>query len=698
MILIADDNPMNVDILRTRLTAHGYNTIVAMDGEEALAAARKHHPDLILLDVMMPKYDGVEVCRQLKGDTSLPFMPIILVTAKSDSKDVVEGLEAGGDEYLTKPVDQGALVARVKSALRIKALHDTVQEQNGRLAAQSAQLSEWNQTLTHRVTEQKGELERVGRLRRFFSPQIAELIVSSGNDQLLESHRREITVMYCDLSGFTAFSETAEPEEVMGVLREFHKVMGELISQFEGTLAHFVRDGLVVFFNDPVPCPDAPARAVRMAIKMRERVDELATTWRKHGHQLGLRVGIALGYATLGTIGFEGRFDYGAIGSVMTLTFRICDESEAGQILISQRVHAVVESMIEAKPLKELSFKGFLKPVPVFSVVGLVDANSADNTSMVGRTFEECPKCGACYDSGTGRCSVDGEALSTVRVPRLLGGRYRAEKRLGRGGMGTVYQATDLALERQVAVKVVRDDVPSDDDLGERFRREALAEAGFAHPNIVTVHDFGVVDSCAFLVMELLEGVSLREELDRSKKLPVSRCLEILSGVCAGIDAAHQRHLVHRDIKPENIFLARAGTQVVPKVLDFGIAKFLPSAPQPSNQTAAGFVIGSANYMAPEQFCGDTVDAGADIWALAVVTYEMLTGAHPFPSATMAENRAAVLFGRFTPIASHLPDAPPSLQDFFALALAPDPKARRLSAREFYAELERTLGSSNGAA
>src|SRR5206468_1816375 len=168
-ILVVDDNPINVDILQTRLAAHGYEVLSAGDGEAALAAAREHRPDLILLDIMMPKLDGIEVCRRLKADPALPFVPIIMVTAKADSKDVVAGLEAGGDEYLTKPVDQAALVARVQSMLRVKALHDTVQEQATRLAGQAAELREWNRTLEQRVADQLAELQRVGRLKRFFS-------------------------------------------------------------------------------------------------------------------------------------------------------------------------------------------------------------------------------------------------------------------------------------------------------------------------------------------------------------------------------------------------------------------------------------------------------------------------------------------------------------------------------------------------
>jgi adenylate cyclase len=370
-ILIADDNPSNLDILRTRLAVHGYELLTAADGEEALRLAREMRPDLVLLDVMMPKMDGLEVCRRLKADASLPFMPIIMITAKTDSKDIVAGLEAGGDEYLTKPVDQAALVARIKSMLRIKALQDTVQDQAAGLQSQAEQLSEWNRTLERRVAEQLDELERVGRLKRFLSPHVAESIVSSKDERILESHRREITVVFCDLRGFTAFSETAEPEEVMGILNGYHAAMGELIFRFEGTLERFAGDGLMVFFNDPLPCADAPMRAVSMAVAMREQAAELSRAWRKHGHELGFGVGIAHGYATLGKIGFAGRFDYGAIGTVTNLASRLCDDARAGQILVSQRVFAMVEDEVEAEPLGDLTLKGFLKPVRAFNVLDL---------------------------------------------------------------------------------------------------------------------------------------------------------------------------------------------------------------------------------------------------------------------------------------------------------------------------------------
>ena len=374
-ILIADDNPDNLDIFRTRLADQGYETLVATDGEEALAKATEQVPDLVLLDIMMPKMDGIEVCRQIKAAPSLPFMPVIMVTAMADSKDIVAGLEAGGDEYLTKPVDQAALVARVKSMLRIKILHDTIQEQTARLEAQSAELAEWNQRLEDRVADQVAELERVSRVKRFLPPQLAELIVSSGGEKLLESHRRDITVVFCDLRGFTAFSETAEPEEVMGVLQEYYGAMWRLISQFEGTLERFAGDGLMVFFNDPVPCPDSGARAVCMAVAMRERMEELGQAWEKLGYGLDFGIGIAEGYATLGKIGFEGQFNYGAVGTVTNLAARLCAEALGGQILISQRVYAAVEHLVEAEPVPgEFLLKGFLKPVHAFNVLRLKES------------------------------------------------------------------------------------------------------------------------------------------------------------------------------------------------------------------------------------------------------------------------------------------------------------------------------------
>ena len=362
-ILVVDDNATNRDILTTRLKAHGYETLQAADGEEALAAVQQHRPDLILLDVMMPKLDGIETCRRLKGDYTFPFLPIILVTAKTDSKDIVAGLEAGADEYLTKPVDQAALVARVRSVLRIKALHDQVQ-------AQAADLAKWNRTLEQRVAEQVAEIDRIGRLKRFLPPQVAQL-VSSGDERVLESHRREVTVVFCDLRGFTAFAETAEPEEVIAILRDYYGALGALIDKFEGTVERFAGDGILVLFNDPLPCEAPWANAVQMAVAMRDGVAKLAASWRTRGHDLGFGIGIAHGFATLGCIGFEGRLQYSATGTVANLASRLCDHAHNGQILVDAKVRAEVEALAELESIGELDLKGFRRPVKAFNVRGL---------------------------------------------------------------------------------------------------------------------------------------------------------------------------------------------------------------------------------------------------------------------------------------------------------------------------------------
>ena len=363
-ILIVDDNETNRDILMARLGPQGYDLKQAADGEEALAAIRQHLPDLVLLDVMMPKLDGIEVCKRVRADASLPFIPIILCTAKADSKDVVAGLEAGADEYLTKPIDQMALVARVKSVLRMKALHDQV-------AAQATELADLNKGLEQRVAEQLGEIERMSRLRRFLPPQVADLIVASGSEKDLESHRREITALFCDLRGFTGFSESSDPEDVMTLLRQYHEAIGGIIHKHGGTLERYAGDGVMVIFNDPVQVPNSALSAVQMALEMRAALGALMGKWRRLGHEIGFGIGIAHGYATLGTIGFEGRFDYAAIGTVSNVASRLCDEANSGQILIAPRVLMAIEDIATVEPAGEFELKGLRRPMPVYNVVGL---------------------------------------------------------------------------------------------------------------------------------------------------------------------------------------------------------------------------------------------------------------------------------------------------------------------------------------
>jgi class 3 adenylate cyclase len=362
-ILIVDDNETNRDILQTRLEMHGYDLKQAVDGEQAIAAAKEHLPDLILLDVMMPKLDGIEVCKRLRADATLPFMPIILCTAKADSKDVVAGLEAGADEYLTKPIDQTALVARVKSVLRLKALHD--------------ELARLNNGLEQRVAEQIGEIERISKLRRFLPPQVADLIVASGSEKDLESHRREITALFCDLRGFTGFSESSDPEDVMTLLRQYHEAIGGIIHKHGGTLERYAGDGVMVIFNDPVQVENPALSAVQMALEMRSALGALMAKWRRLGHEIGFGIGVAHGYATLGTIGFEGRFDYAAIGTVSNVASRLCDEASSGQILISPRVHMEIEEHVTVEPAGEFELKGIRRPMPVVNVIELIKQSAA---------------------------------------------------------------------------------------------------------------------------------------------------------------------------------------------------------------------------------------------------------------------------------------------------------------------------------
>jgi class 3 adenylate cyclase len=354
-ILVVDDTAVNVKLLGDLLAVKGYAVITAASGKEALEKIDAERPDLVLLDVMMPGMTGYEVCRRLRENPATLMLPVVMVTALDPAQERVKGIEAGADDFLTKPINQPELLARVRSLLRVKMLHD--------------ELTELNRTLEARVTAQVAQLERLGRLKRFFSPQLVEAILSGGAEDPLKSHRRDITVVFIDLRGFTAFAETAEPEEVMHVLREYHADMGQLIVEHEGTLERFTGDGMMIFFNDPVLVENPAEKAVRMAVAMRGRVAELAGRWRKRDHELDFGIGIAHGYATLGAIGFEGRWDYGAIGSVTNLAARLCAEARPGQILVSRRVFTAVEALVEAAPVGELALKGFSRPIPTYEVV-----------------------------------------------------------------------------------------------------------------------------------------------------------------------------------------------------------------------------------------------------------------------------------------------------------------------------------------
>jgi adenylate cyclase len=367
-VLVVDDQPPNVRLLEAILAPRGYGFRNAASGEEALRLIAEDDIDLVLLDIVMPGLDGYEVCRRIREQVDTAYLPVVMVTASGDEQKV-KALEAGADDFLTKPVNKSELLARVASLARIKRYQDTIKRQAGELTA-------WNQELESRVQTQVSQLQRMGRLRRFLSPQLAELIVDSGDESFLESHRREIVVVFCDLRGFTTFAEASEPEEVMGVLTEYHQALGDLIFRFEGTLERFAGDGLMVFFNDPVRCDDGPLRAIRMSVAMRTRVRGLAESWARRGHDLGMGIGIAQGYATLGKIGFDGRLDYAAIGSVTNLAARLCADALAWQILVTERVYAAAGDLAVGEDSGYRDLRGFSRTVHTFNIKGIDNART----------------------------------------------------------------------------------------------------------------------------------------------------------------------------------------------------------------------------------------------------------------------------------------------------------------------------------
>lgn len=371
-ILVVDDTATNRLLLSRLLERQGYQVTCASDGRQALEllhASPVEAFDIVLLDIMMPEMDGYQTLAAIKQDIALRHIPVIMITAVDELDSVIRCIELGAVDHLPKPFNPVLLQARIGACLDNKRLRDQEIQHLATIEYQAAELAAWNQTLEQRVQTQVGELERLSRLRRFLSPQLAEVIASTGNERMLESHRTEITVVFCDLRGFTAFAESVEPEELMQVLREYHTVLGELIFQYEATLERFAGDGIMIFFNDPVPCADPAARSVRMAVEMRERVGTLQRRWHLSGYELGFGVGIAIGYATCGRIGFEGRYDYGAIGTVTNMAARLCGEAADGQILISGRVYAAVEEQIEAEEVGALTLKGFRRPVPAYNVL-----------------------------------------------------------------------------------------------------------------------------------------------------------------------------------------------------------------------------------------------------------------------------------------------------------------------------------------
>jgi len=340
LVLAADDNPDMRRYLQ-RILSNRYRVVLAKDGAEAWDLARAHKPDMILTDAMMPKMSGDDLLKAVRGDEQLRSTPVIFLTARAGTEARVETLEAGADDYLAKPFDEHEVFARVGNLIRARA------QERELLALQQEQL------------------------KRFLPVQVADLLLSGHAEQVLKSRRKEITVLFIDLRGFTAFADSADPEDVMAVLRQYQGEMGRIVTAYQGTLERFSGDAMMIFFNDPLPLPNHPEQAVRMAIAMRDRVSQLQDGWKRYGFDLGAGVGIATGYATLGVVGFEKRTDYAAIGKVTNLAARLCGEAQHGQILVSGRVHELVKPLVRADPVGDMKLKGFQAPVATYNIVGL---------------------------------------------------------------------------------------------------------------------------------------------------------------------------------------------------------------------------------------------------------------------------------------------------------------------------------------
>ncbi|HVL34901.1 MAG TPA: response regulator [Burkholderiales bacterium] len=353
-ILVVDDQRANVEMMAGVLRARGYDVVTAMDGEAALARVREAQPDLVVSDILMPGMDGYALCRALRGDAETTLLPVILVTSLEGER--VKGIDAGADDFLSKPVNWEELFARVRSLLRIKRLQDEVKS--------------WNARLEERVRAQVDELQQLGRLKRFFSPQVAEAIVAGG-EEILAPHRREITAVFLDLRGFTAFTDRADPEEVLELLRAYHGTLGRTVEEYGGTLEHFAGDGVMIFFNDPFPVERPAERAVRMSIALQAAFAPIARAWAQLGHRVGLGVGIAQGEATLGVIGFESRWEYAAIGNVPNLAARLCGEARAGEILLDAQTERSVADIARTEPVGALSLRGFAQPLAAFRLTGM---------------------------------------------------------------------------------------------------------------------------------------------------------------------------------------------------------------------------------------------------------------------------------------------------------------------------------------
>lgn len=362
-ILVVDDQRSCIEMMAELLRSRGYQVDAALSGEQALECVRASPPDLVITDIVMPGLSGYEVCRRLRANPASALTPVVLVTSLDPQQERITGIEAGADDFLAKPVNWPELFARVRALLKMKKLQDEVRRQ-------AEQLQEWNLKLEQRVREQVSSIERLGRLKRFFSPQVADTIIAGG-EEMLAPHRREVTAVFLDLRGFTAFTDRADPEEVLDLLRSYHAAMGRIVDRYGGNLEHFAGDGVMIFFNDPLPIERPGEQAVRMALELQRAFEPIAAAWHKRGQTVGLGIGIAQGEATLGVIGFEQRWEYAVIGNVPNLAARLCGEARGGEVMIDAQTQKEVARLAHTEPAGPLQLRGFLRPIAAFRLVGV---------------------------------------------------------------------------------------------------------------------------------------------------------------------------------------------------------------------------------------------------------------------------------------------------------------------------------------
>ncbi len=351
-ILVVDDQRTSAEMVSGLLRNLGYEVEFALGGQEALELVLEKGTDLVISDILMPELDGYELCRRLRANAATALLPVILVTGAEQSERI-KGVEAGADDFLPKPVNWAELFARVKRLLQVKALQDEIKQLNTRLE--------------QRVRDQVSQLDRLSRMKRFFSRAVAEAIVAGG-EELLEPHRREITAVFLDLRGFTSFTDRADPDEVLELLRAYHATLGRTVDEFGGTLEHFAGDGVMIFFNDPIEVDKPAERAIRMALALQRAFNPIAEAWLKLGHEVGLGIGIAQGDTTLGVIGFEQRWEYAAIGNVPNLAARLCGAAHAGEIILDLQTEQDIVHVADTEFVGAITLRGFQQPVPAFKL------------------------------------------------------------------------------------------------------------------------------------------------------------------------------------------------------------------------------------------------------------------------------------------------------------------------------------------